>query len=291
MLSILIPVYRYRIIPMLEVLIKQGEALKVPFEILVFDDASGFDYSEELAFAERQKSLEFRILPENLGRAAIRNKLAEEAVYPWLLFMDADSAVVSDDYLETYWNERSENVLLCGGTAYAGQAPEDPALYFRWYYGRNREQRPAVERRKSPFEGFSTHHFFCHQKVFDKVTFPDAHVGYGHEDTLFGFHLKEAGFQIRHLDNPLEHTGLEPVDVYLDKTREALRNLKSLKKEHPWMNTRLSESFENLTALKLSWIPWLIYKLFGRLMERNFRSSSPSLFLFDVYRLGYYAGI
>ena len=38
-------------------------------------------------------------LPENLGRAAIRNKMGRDSKYKFLLFIDADSKLVTENYL------------------------------------------------------------------------------------------------------------------------------------------------------------------------------------------------
>ncbi|MCB0704171.1 MAG: glycosyltransferase family 2 protein [Saprospiraceae bacterium] len=289
MLSILIPVYRFRVYPLLAGLLEQGNQLGIPIEILLYDDASGFEYSEERKLSESDSRLRIVFLEKNLGRSRIRNKLAADAAYPWLLFMDADSALVSPTYLNTYWNNRSEEVLLNGGTSYASEPPKDKQLYFRWYYGRNREQRAASVRQAAPFEGFSTHHFFCHKDVFKKVCFPDELKGYGHEDTLFGFRLRVAGFSIRHLDNPLEHIGLEDTTSYIKKTKEALDNLHTLRTNYPEVSTRLSKTYDKLRRWRLIWVPALFYRIFGRRLEKHFQSGNPNLLLFDLFRLGYYA--
>ena len=48
--------------------------------------------------------------------------------------------------------------------------------------------------------------------------------GYGHEDTLFAMELKRHGFAVTHIDNPLEHIGIEPVEEFLRKSANGVTN-------------------------------------------------------------------
>jgi hypothetical protein len=43
---------------------------------------------------------------------------------------------------------------------------------------------------------------------------------YGHEDTLLGYDLFRNGIEIFHIDNPVEHTGLEDSSVLLRKPKQ-----------------------------------------------------------------------
>jgi glycosyltransferase involved in cell wall biosynthesis len=289
MLSILIPAYRFSVQKFVQQLYEQATQLEIPFEIRIYDDASGYDYLNDLGDLLLHPEIRLQALPENLGRSRIRNKLSREARYDWLLFADADSLIPHPDYLQNYWSKRKLNQVLVGGTAYLPVPPEDPATYFRWYYGMHREQRSAEVRAVHPFTGFSTHHFFCHRTVFDQVQFPEQISGYGHEDTLFGLRLQTGGFTLQHLDNPLLHIGLEPTSVYLEKSREALRSLLSLQKEHSEIQTKLTYTYDHLSKWYLAGLFSWFYRIGKSLLEQNFHSRRPSLRLFDLYRLGYYA--
>ena len=89
-ISLLIPVFDYDIVALVH---SMKSALgKVPEfqEILIGDDGSSAE------FREKYKSLEgdnVRVIysEKNIGRAAIRNKLALEAKGDFLLFIDADT--------------------------------------------------------------------------------------------------------------------------------------------------------------------------------------------------------
>ena len=288
MLSILIPAYNFSVVSFVKQLFEQAVELGVPFEIRIYNDASDFDYVSDLGPILTHKEIVFRDLKENLGRARIRNLLASEARYEWLLFADADSRIPDSNYLSTYWEHRAPQAILLGGTAYQQEPPADRQFYFRWYYGRHREQQSAEQRNKMPFEGFSTHHFFCACSVFEKARFPEQVLGYGHEDTLFGLEIRRAGFQIRHLDNPLYHIGLEPTTLYLSKSKEALGNLLLLQRDFPHLQTRLSKMYKQVRKFGLAPLFRLGFGIAAPILERNFQSTNPSLLLFDLYRLGYF---
>ena len=89
-ISLLIPVFDYDIVALVH---SMKNALgKVPefCEILIGDDGSSAEYKE------KYRSLEgdgVRVISseKNIGRAAIRNKLALEAKGDYLLFIDADA--------------------------------------------------------------------------------------------------------------------------------------------------------------------------------------------------------
>ncbi|MEM9931425.1 MAG: glycosyltransferase, partial [Bacteroidota bacterium] len=76
MLSVCIPVYRYDVRPLVQELLTQAAGLAGPVELLVFDDAS----PEKTAWGQEElqhlPGINYFVFPKNLGRAAIRNKMA-----------------------------------------------------------------------------------------------------------------------------------------------------------------------------------------------------------------------
>jgi len=85
-LSILIPVYNYDVRDLVHKLHDQLIELDTPVEILCYDDAST-DESYKVTNREINKLsvVIYKELPANIGRAAIRNKLANEANYNYYL--------------------------------------------------------------------------------------------------------------------------------------------------------------------------------------------------------------
>ncbi len=288
MLSVLIPIYNFDVRLLVENLHRQAEKLDVDFEICCLDDASDAPFQE---LNRRLKMLEhvvYQELPQNIGRARIRNRLAEWARYDYLLFMDADSKVVSDDYLEQYLRFLPTASVLYGGRCYDNKPPEDPHLYFHWFYGINREQRSARDRALQPHHGFMTNNFLITKGAFQRIRFEEQITRYGHEDTLFGLQLKQNDIDIVHLDNPLEHIGLEKNDRFLKKSLEAVENLAFLIKKHPELETRLTRSFHFLQKYRLSQMVNTFLKILQPLFERNLKGKHPRLLLFDLMKLGYF---
>ena len=90
MLSILIPVYNFNIVPLVKELHGQASRLSIPFEIIVLDDCSSELLRDQNKEVSSLPGVKFKILDRNIGRARIRNRLAEMAKYSSLLFMDCD---------------------------------------------------------------------------------------------------------------------------------------------------------------------------------------------------------
>ncbi len=288
MLSILIPIYNFDVRPLATALELQCRAADTEFEILCFDDGSqeNFKQLHRPFFEKKTGNIVYCELPQNLGRSAIRNALGRAARFPWLLFMDCDSFVVRDDYIEKYLAHLQTGSLLYGGRCYAPDPPADLALFFHWKYGRNREQSAPERRSQSPYHSFMTNNFLIPREIFLDILFDESLKQYGHEDTLFGLELAARHIPILHIDNPLEHIGLEPVDIFLEKTKQGLENLYTLWREGKPVQTRLLDFYLKMRKWKLALPLSTFFIFFKKRMETQLRSSSPSLKLFDLYKLG-----
>ena len=73
------------------------------YEIIVADDGSTDKHTchinKEILELENARYI---LRKENVGRAAIRNFLADEASYEWLLFIDSDMTMLLDDFILHY---------------------------------------------------------------------------------------------------------------------------------------------------------------------------------------------
>lgn len=280
MLSILIPIYNYEVRDLVMELKRQAVGSGRPVEILLMDDGSPRpDHNAELADG---KTIFYQKLAKNIGRAAIRNRLADRANFPNLLFIDADATVVSSSFLEDYFRNIDPKTVLCGGTCYAAEPPSDPAQFLRWHYGAYREQRPAAQRDRT---GFTTFNFLIPKNIFQKIRFEELR-SYGHEDTLFGYELARRGIPIRHLDNPLRHDGLEPARVFLEKSIVAIENLQRINQPEVRAPTTLWRAYEQLHRVNLTGFYRKIFEKMHSRMERNLLGPTPSLRLFDLWKLG-----
>lgn len=289
LLSILIPIFDFDVRPLVAGLHMQCTAAGLAFEILCFDDGSQAGFKKNHRGLAAMEGVEYREMPANLGRSGIRNALGKAARYEWLLFLDCDSGLVGPHYVQYYLDHLAPGTLVYGGRCYADAPPADPRLFFHWKYGRQREQTSAAQREAAPWHSFMTNNFLVPKQVFLEVLFDEALRQYGHEDTLFGLELAKRQVAIRHIDNPLEHLGLEPAATFLHKTRQGLQNLHALWRRGTPIDTRLLRAFEKCRSLRLAGPLGLAFPLFQPLFLRHLTGSSPNLAIFDFYKLLYLA--
>lgn len=286
MLSILIPIYNFDIRTLAAELHRQCKMTGVEFEILCLDDGSNVQFKEKNRELRQFSEIQYIELPQNLGRSAIRNELGRQARFSSLLFMDCDSKVVSHRFIQHYLDTITPDSLVYGGRCYAAQPPADPSLYFHWHYGRSREQTTAAQRNQAPWHSFMTNNFLIPKHLFLQVPFDETIRQYGHEDTIFGLELDGRNTAILHIDNPLEHIGLETTDVFLQKTRQGLENLLLLRRQGKPIQTRLLEVYLKCKAWGLGLPLRYSFRLLERWLIRHFHSARPNLKLFDFYKLG-----
>ncbi|NJC28128.1 glycosyltransferase family 2 protein [Neolewinella antarctica] len=288
MLSICVPSYEYDVAPLVLNLRTQMARLDVPCELLVYDDASprvpGW-------WEERAKltgpGIELKRLPQNLGRAAIRNRLVRDARYPNVLLLDADGWP-GDHFLQNYLravrdHRTAQNLLLIGGRTYAPSPPADPDLHLHWWYGHRRESTGHAHRR-DPFAGFQSNNFLASRQLLLDHSFPETAVGYGHEDTLWGQQLRDQDITLARIDNPVIHLGLEPANTFLSKQHQAIDNLVRLRVAHPFLTTSLTRLTDRapFAPFLARLLPerWLVRYLTGR--------PRPNLRALDILKLSWY---
>lgn len=286
MLSILIPVYAFDVRPLVKDL--HGQALLLPFEweIILFDDDSPplyKDYNRELITLS---GVSYRELDKNIGRAAIRNALARKAKFEYLLFMDCDSATTSPLFLQNYSRNLTPNTVICGGRTYTVQPPKNETWRLHWTYGKQREVRTAVERQKQAHYGFMTNNFVIPKALFLSVQLDSRLIQYGHEDTLLGLKLEQAGVSIQHIENPLLHIGLDDHLAWLKKQQQAIQNLYWLHLQHPTLTTQALKTWAFLS--KIGMMP--LFKIVVKKWEPSIKKAlceqkKPRLWAFDLLKI------
>jgi glycosyltransferase involved in cell wall biosynthesis len=296
MLSILIPVYNYNAVSLVQTLHNQAVDAEISFEILLLDDNSDdTSKSENISLQNLPYTTLFE-LPTKVGRAIARNYLAGQAKYDYLLFLDCDSEVIDDEFIVRYLPYcKGKNMVVCGGTAYKQQKPK-PDSYLRWIYGVKTETKSAEQRSKSPNAKFSTFNFLISRELFLSIRFNELLRNYGHEDTLFGLELKKRNYIVTHIDNPLYHTGIDINSVYLEKTRQGVENLKILVETYPdneelVQNIRLLKYYTFFEKYYITPCVFFIFQLCKRCLLANLNSKNPNLIVFDLYKLGYLCSI
>jgi glycosyltransferase involved in cell wall biosynthesis len=290
-ISLLIPVCDFDIVALVHSM--KGCMRDVPefIEILIGDDGSTAENKVKYMALEGE-GVRVIISEKNIGRAAIRNRLALEAKGDSLLFIDADTMIpgTAEAYMRKWVNEMSSAPVISGGILYRKSAPGDPDRILRWKYGINREQRKASERNKHPYPSFSTFNVLIDKNIFSKLRFNEELKQYGHEDTLFAYQLLKAGIKINHIDNGLYHEGLESNKEFINKTRLGIENLSQLydtvtDKKTFSKSVRILRYYNYLKIFRMTLILAGIFIRYREKMEIKLDSANPSLVIFSIYKM------
>jgi glycosyltransferase involved in cell wall biosynthesis len=290
-ISLLVPVFDYDITALIHGM--KSAFGKVPefCEILIGDDGSSAEFKEKYHSLEGE-GIRLISYERNIGRAAIRNRLALEASGDYLLFIDADTVLpgTAEAYFLKWLPMMSLYHVICGGMIYHDAPPGDPDKLLRWKYGKWREQRRASERNKNPHEWFSTFNVLIKSSVFSKIRFNEELKQYGYEDTLMGYQLKKAGIEIIHIDNGLIHEGLETNKEFLNKTRLGIENLSRLydsvtDKRTFAQTVKVLRTYNFLRLFRLTRILSRVYIRYRDKMEIRLESGNISIRLFRLYRV------
>jgi hypothetical protein len=232
---------------------------------------------------------------KNVGSRANRQRLAELAQYEWLLFVDADSIPKlrdkSPDYLSNYINELNQSYdAIFGGFAYDKLSDASKAL--RYTFGKQREEVDADTRNKNPYKVIISANFLIKKSVFLKLNSQETKNIYG-LDYLFSTQLKEHQVTIKHINNEVFHLGLDSNKTFLEKTRNAVKALHYINasKKIKAHNISLLRAYKMVKAIGLKQPMGWFFKRVETNLEANLTGPKPNLFLFDVYRLGYFCSI
>lgn len=295
MLSILIPTFNYNVAPLVDELYKQTNFhTDLEFEIIVYDDGSKLFHSENNEI-NKLSNCSYSILEKNIGRSAIRNKLATDAKYENLLFLDADVRIISENFITEYLNRIKNNPkfeVIYGGIVYQSEKPNQNQL-LRWIYGNEREALSAEVRNADCYVSFLTLNFLIKKKVFNQVRFNETIPNLRYEDLLFSFDLMHNEIKIEHINNQVVHNGIETSEVFLEKTNSSLHGLKYLL-DHQIIDynyAKISRTFIKLKSFKLLFLIRISHNLFQKKYVKNLLGKQPNLFFYDIYRLGYFCNI
>jgi len=282
-LSILIPTFNDPCTTLVKSLQQQAQGLDINYEIIVADDAS----TDKRIIAQNRainqlphcKMIECQ---QNRGRAEIRNFLAKEAHYEWLLFIDSDMIMCRQDFIEKYVNTEGYDVVDGGVTIGNPQVGN-----LRGRYEKTAAKAHTVEQREqAPYHDFHTANFLVNRKVILQYPFDKRFKYYGYEDVMFGKCLKQHNIPILHIDNPISFEIFETNGDFIYKTEEGLRTLFYFKEE--------LRGYSRLIAIsdKLPHWPFRIWhRLFGDIERKHLVGKHPSLFIFNMYRLGYFLSL
>lgn len=287
MISICIPLYNFDAIGLISELQQQIKRCEVPCELILIDDYSQEEYRK--VYRSISGTHQYIELPQNVGRAKIRNLFLEYSNQPYLLFLDCDSIIQNPDFLKNYIQIIAENPdIVCGGRVYPSEKPDQEHL-LRWKYGIERESKTCSERQKDPNRSFMTNNFLIKKELFQDIQFDERLTQYGHEDTLFGLELAKRGITITHIENPVLNGDIETNEEFLKKTEDGIENLVKIL-EFTQHDPKIKE---NITLLKtFSQIQWAkpilkpIFKLINPIIRKWLSKRGSSVSLFNLYKLG-----
>lgn len=287
-LSILIPCYNDVCVELVQQLHEQAEAISgLSYEVLVADDASP---RQECIEANRAINAiahcRFIEKKTNTGSAATRNLLARESRYEWLLFLDCDMQIPSDQFLKTYLLHEGTS-LINGGIA-IGKGPKDNLRYR--YEKACEPHHTATERSKRPYQSFRSTNFIVRRSCMLDCPFDERFKKSGYEDVMLGKQLKQSGIEICHIDNPTVMVDFETNPQFMDKTDHSLLTLYHFRDELRGYSRLLTAA----NGIHLSFIRSLIrfyHRLAGPLERHLLCGNHPNLTVFNLYKLGYYLSL
>ena len=291
-LSVLIPNYNYVCLPLVRRLQSLLESAAIPYEIIVADDGS-----TDLQTIEANRPIatltncQYLIRPKNVGRAVIRNILAQTAQYTFLLYIDSDLTIINDQFIRRYVDCLNESTTMIDGGVSIGGNPEALKGNLRYLYEKAEEpNHTAICRQASPYQHLHTANLLIRKELILQHPFDDRFRHYGYEDVLLGKTLRQHQIPITHIDNPLGFHTFESNSDFIVKTEEGLRTLYQFRRDLRGYSRLLTFVSGIHISLILSLIR-LWHRLFQKAERRNLCGSRPSLLVYKLYRLGYFLSL
>jgi len=290
MLSILIPTFNHLTTNLVKDLQLQCLESKIIFEIIIYDDAStDRKVSLENSKLNKLSNVYYKRNKINIGRSAIRNKLAAVSKYKWLLFIDADVIPKTKNFVKKYLDSINDNYeVISGGIAYS-KKPKKKEQILRWKYGKKREYMSIIYRKNNPYLSLLSSNFLIKRKIILKNPFNEKISKIANEDSIFSYDLKSKKIQITHIDNQVLHENLENSTIFLEKTlrfaKSSLIFVESNLIDKNYM--KITRTYFILKKFKITPLLKYIYYYLGDCFKKHLRSKNPSLLIFDFYRLSY----
>ena len=290
-LSILIPCHDYICKPLVEQLALQASSVEgLRYEIIVIDDGSTAARMVEVNRSiSRMPFCRHIALTENQGRSKVRNLLAREAKYECLLFIDCKHSLPDGEFIRRYV-EASDNDVVDGGIIIQG----DPHLLrgnLRFLYEKSAEAAHTVEkRREDEYRDFHTANFMARRIVMNRCCFDETITRYGYEDVLFGKQLRAEGIRITHIANPVGFGHFDSNKSFVSKTEDGMLTLLENADKLEGYSTLLY-IYNKVGAFHLHWLLRLVHRLLGKLMRKNLIGRKPSLAVFKIYKITYFASL
>lgn len=286
MLSILIPVYNYEIVTLVNEIHKQATKSKIIFEIICLDDCSNENIIKTNKTIDNLSNTKYVLSKQNHGIAVTRQLLVNKAKYEWIILIDADVKLKNGFFISNYLEAlKSEHEVFFGGICYEDTPPHSKNI-LRWKYGKKYEEVSAKARNKKPYKITSAANILIKKSIYNRFYLDNIGNLYG-MDIFFGPQLKSNKTPILHLENSIYHLGLENSNKYLNKIDSAIRTLISLKYDNKITihENDLLKTFLWSKKIHLNYIFSFIYKHFNLQLKKNLLSSNPNMILLQLYKI------
>ena len=226
------------------------------------------------------------IFPKSINRSAMRNRLSTLGHYEWVLQVNSNVTIPSDDFIRKYLGAVSAYAIdaasadgngsdvdvICGNCT-----ATDDATNLRCRY----------ERAAKGARNLRNTNFMYRREKLKGVRYDETIHGYGYEDVIYMKAIQQAGLRIKHIDNPVSYGNDISNEAYLRNTEEALHTLYSHKEK--LTDTRLIRFIERHRIV--SHITRCLFPIVQRALRSNLTGSHPNLNAFAVYKVGYYLNI
>lgn len=292
MLSILITIFNYNLLPLVKEIHQQCNELEIEFEILTQDDASNSVHNIENEKINSLSNCNYISLKKNVGYRENKNLLVRQSKFENLLILDGDCILPNKNFIKNYIAQIPNYEVVYGGRIHGYKAPSKHQL-LRWKYGKYMEDQTVEQRNKNRYRATLFNNTLIKKTVFNQIKFDSSFKKYGNDDTLFSFELQKMNAKIKHIHNPVQHDDIDTNAVYIEKTKNSLDNLYLLYKKQ-LITKEYSKMVSLVTKLhtyKITYLLAVLYSVFGTLLERQLKGNQPSLFVFNVFRLTYFSKI
>jgi GT2 family glycosyltransferase len=169
-------------------------------EVLVVDNGSS-DGTLDLACEWERRSPLVRVLQEPVrGASAARNRGVLESRYPFILFLNDDTAPTTNDLLLRHarlLEERPSGTAFLGRVAYPPEYLQDPFLV--WLDHKGQFDYSSLDAGAEPTDRhFYTAHVSFARADFDAAGGMDPRLEYGFDDAVLGSRLREEGVRLQY---------------------------------------------------------------------------------------------
>jgi glycosyltransferase involved in cell wall biosynthesis len=256
--------------------------LQISWEVVVADDGSPANaaaLNDEVASLKGCRLIKY---PENIGRAGIRNFLAQLSHYDTLIYIDA-GMMPSERFIDTYVRHIGKADVVVGSLKVAKEHIDLSNL--RCKNELRAERRSTIETRNaSAYTNFHSGNFMIRRQAMLDNPFRSEILTYGYEDTLFGKDLADKHVSILHIDNPLCFVRFESNERFLEKTKEAMLTLYTYREELKGYSGLL-DVVERLQRFHMLRITVWISRWIEKIIMRNLLVNHRLMPFYNLYRI------